>query len=107
MQGTTHLYLVDHPGEEYIATNPNIYARGIIFGTMLLELGDTVTIKCEKTNLAAEIDFKVKGYFSGSYNSIQGRIKDTTTNGVLYNISGKWTDTILIQTPKPNVFPLF
>jgi len=60
MQGTSHLYFLNRPNEEYIITNPNVYARGILFGTMLMELGDSATITCDKTDLVAEIDFKVK-----------------------------------------------
>lgn len=60
LQGTNHIYFTNRPGEEYVITNPNIYARGVIFGMMFLEIGDVATITCEKTDLMAEIDFKVK-----------------------------------------------
>lgn len=60
MQGSSSIFFTDRPGEEYIITNPNFYARGILFGTLLSELGDSATIKCSKTGLTAEIEFKVK-----------------------------------------------
>lgn len=95
MHGTTHIYFTNRPGEEYIITNPNIYIRGIFLGTMLMELGDIVTIECPKLGLIADIDFKVKGYFTGTYNAISGKIR-TLDEEVLYNISGKWTDRMVI-----------
>lgn len=39
---------------------PNMYARGILFGKMVIELGDTCTAKCEKLAMTADIEFKTK-----------------------------------------------
>lgn len=39
---------------------PNMYARGILFGKMVFELGDTCVAKCEKTGMQADLDFKTK-----------------------------------------------
>ena len=39
---------------------PNMYARGILFGKMVIELGDTCTARCEKLGMAADIEFKTK-----------------------------------------------
>jgi len=39
---------------------PNMYARGILFGKMVIELGDTCTARCEKLGIAADIEFKTK-----------------------------------------------
>ena len=60
MNGETKMYFLNHPQEEYIFTYPNIYARGLLFGTTFLEIGDDSTIKCESLDLVAEINFKVK-----------------------------------------------
>ncbi|KAI7832568.1 hypothetical protein BC939DRAFT_390978 [Gamsiella multidivaricata] len=78
MQGEINVSFTNRPGENYLITMPNVYARGILFGTMLMELGDAA------------------GYFSGSYNSIAGKIKRISTGEVLYDISGKWSDEIYI-----------
>ena len=76
---------------------------------MLTELGDAVRIECPQTGYYADIDFKTKGYFSGTYNAITGRIKQAAKaadgsfiwGGIgskkdvpLYTLSGKWTDVI-------------
>jgi hypothetical protein len=90
---------MNRPDEEYIITYPNIYARGILFGSMYMEMGDTATIKCAKTNLSCELEFKVKGFFSGTYNGLGGKVKDDFTGEVLFNISGKWSDVLFIQKP--------
>lgn len=100
LQGTSHLYFTNRPGEEYVISNPNVYARGILFGTMLMELGDEVTVTCEKNDLLAQIEFKVKGYFSGTYNAVVGKIKKISTGEVLYELSGKWTESIYISKPR-------
>ena len=39
---------------------PNMYARGILFGKMVLELGDICIAKNEKNNLFCDLDFKTK-----------------------------------------------
>lgn len=39
---------------------PNMYARGILFGKMVLELGDTCNAKNEKTGMFSDIEFKTK-----------------------------------------------
>jgi hypothetical protein len=45
---------------EYIITMPNMYARGILFGKMVLELGDTCIAKNEKNGLYCDLEFKTK-----------------------------------------------
>ena len=47
---------------EYVITMPNMYARGILFGKMVLELGDTCIAKNEKHNLFCDLEFKTKVY---------------------------------------------
>ncbi|KAF9296627.1 hypothetical protein BGZ88_012271 [Linnemannia elongata] len=97
MQGEIKVSFTNRPGEDYIITMPNVYARGILFGTMLMELGDVATVKCAKLDLVCNLDFKVKGFFSGSYNGLAGKIKRESTNETLYEISGKWSDEIILK----------
>ncbi|KAI3647177.1 hypothetical protein MP228_007398 [Amoeboaphelidium protococcarum] len=84
-------------GEVYEITYPNIYARGILFGTMMMELGDSCTFRCDKNDLMAELEFTTKGFFSGHYNGIKGKVKKISSGETLFNISGKWSEKILIQ----------
>lgn len=39
---------------------PNMYARGILFGKMVLELGDTCIAKNEKNGIFCDLEFKTK-----------------------------------------------
>lgn len=84
-------------GESYMVTYPNMYARGILFGKMVLELGETSTVTCQETDLMFEVEFKTKGLIWGTYNQIAGKVRRLSTKEVLYEISGNWQTQILIQ----------
>ena len=74
-----------------------MYARGILFGKMKYELGDHSFVRCPETHLSADIEFKTKGYFSGTYNAIGGFIKNDATGETLYEISGMWNEEMTIR----------
>ncbi len=63
-----------------------MYARGILFGKMKYETG-----------LEADMEFKVKGWVGGTYNSIGGFIRDTKSNKNLYELSGFWHGEMFIK----------
>ncbi|KAJ5684334.1 uncharacterized protein N7477_000679 [Penicillium maclennaniae] len=89
-------------GERYILTQPNMYARGILFGKMKYELGDHSYVRCPENHLVADIEFKTKGYFSGTYNAIGGTIKNEKTGEVLYELSGLWNGEMHIKNVHTN-----
>lgn len=94
-------------GEKYILTQPNMYVRGILFGKMKYELGDHSYVRCPELDLVCDIEFKVKGFFTGAYNAIGGFIKRESTGENLYEISGSWVGemfikNILVGTPRTN-----
>jgi oxysterol-binding protein-related protein 8 len=112
MEGRAVLTLLNRESEEYVITQPNMYARfefpflsvftnlnrGILFGRMKFELGDHSMIRCEKTGLVADIEFKTKGFISGTYNAITGKIRRDIPGGeALYEISGKWTEEMWVK----------
>lgn len=74
-----------------------MYARGILFGKMKYELGDHSYVRCPENNLVADIEFKTKGYFSGTYNAIGGTIKNEKTGEVYYELSGLWNGEMHIK----------
>ena len=74
-----------------------MYARGILFGKMKYELGDHSFIRCPEHNLVADIEFKTKGYFSGTYNAIGGVIRNEESGETLYEISGMWNGEMTIR----------
>lgn len=77
---------------------PNMYARGILFGKMVLELGDTCTVRNDAQGLYADLEFKTKGFFSGVYNAIAGRVKRGSTE--LGEVNGKWSALMEFKTAK-------
>lgn len=80
--------------EKYTLSQPNIYARGILFGKMRVELGDHMIIK--GPSYEVDIEFKTKGFISGTYDAIEGTIKDKKGKEY-YEISGKWNDVMYIK----------
>lgn len=78
-------------------TQPNMYARGILFGKMKYELGDHSFIKCPENGLMADIEFKTKGYFGGTYNAIGGNIKNEKTGEILFELSGMWSGEMVLK----------
>jgi hypothetical protein len=85
---------------------PNMYARGILFGKMVIELGDTCTVRNDAHNYNADLEFKTKGFFSGTYNAIAGRVKRGPTD--LGDVSGKWSALMEFKPAKvrPHI-PIF
>ncbi|KAF6808091.1 oxysterol binding protein [Colletotrichum sojae] len=102
MEGTAILSLLNRgkdktKGERYILTQPNMYARGILFGKMKYELGDHSFVRCPELDLVADVDFKTKGWVSGTYNAIGGFIKQESTGEVLFELSGLWSEEMYVK----------
>ncbi|KAI9861403.1 MAG: hypothetical protein M1813_005300 [Trichoglossum hirsutum] len=74
-----------------------MYARGILFGKMKYELGDHSFVRCPENNMVADIEFKTKGYFGGTYNAIGGVIRNEQTQETLYELSGMWNEEMFIR----------
>lgn len=74
-----------------------MYARGILFGKMKYELGDHSFVRCQELDLVADIDFKTKGWVSGTYNAIGGVIRYESTGEILYELSGLWSEEMYIH----------
>ncbi|KIW09145.1 uncharacterized protein PV09_00081 [Verruconis gallopava] len=96
MEGIAILRLLNR-GERYFITQPNMYARGILFGKMKYELGDHAYIRCPESGLMADIEFKTKGYFGGTYNAIGGFISEIKTGKHLFELSGHWNAEMYIK----------
>lgn len=74
-----------------------MYARGILFGKMKYELGDHSYVRCPEHNLLADIEFKTKGYFGGTYNALGGVIKNVNSGEILYELSGMWNGEMTLR----------
>ncbi|XP_053572742.1 oxysterol-binding protein-related protein 8 isoform X2 [Bombina bombina] len=94
-------------GEDYMMTMPYAHCKGILYGTMTLELGGNVTITCEKTGYSAILEFKLKPFLGSedSVNQISGKIK--LGKEVLATLHGHWDSEILIQDKKTDVTETF
>ncbi|XP_005997641.1 oxysterol-binding protein-related protein 5 [Latimeria chalumnae] len=93
--------------EEYIITMPYAHCKGILYGTMTMELGGKVTIECEKTKYRAELEFRLKPFLGGSssVNQIVGKIK--LEEEVLASIEGHWDGEVFINEHKTGMSELF
>lgn len=67
---------------------------------MRMELGDHSTVRCEKTDLVADIEFKTKGFIGGKYDTIHGIIRHESSGEKLYEIEGKWNEKMTIKNLK-------
>ncbi|KAJ7630380.1 Oxysterol-binding protein [Roridomyces roridus] len=99
MEGENRISLLGRPDDgEYVITMPNMYARGILFGKMVQELGDSCTAKNEKNGYSCDLEFKTKGFFSGTYNAIAGKIRHNSTD--VGEVSGRWSHTMEFKSAK-------
>ncbi|XP_076971511.1 oxysterol-binding protein-related protein 5 isoform X2 [Tamandua tetradactyla] len=88
--------------EDYTITMPYAHCKGVLYGTMTMELGGKVTVLCERNNLCAELEFKLKPFFGGStsINQISGRI--VSGEEVLASLVGHWDREVFIKEGSGN-----
>uniref|UniRef100_A0A3P8Q861 Oxysterol-binding protein n=1 Tax=Astatotilapia calliptera TaxID=8154 RepID=A0A3P8Q861_ASTCA len=94
-------------GEDYVMNMPYAHCKGILYGTMTLELGGHVTIACEKTGYSAQLEFKLKPFLGSSdcVNQISGKIK--LGKEVLATLEGHWDSEIFINDKKTGIVDTF
>jgi hypothetical protein len=102
MEGGSEIFLMN---DTITVSNPNIYARSILFGNMYMELGDTCTIASDKNNVKCVIEFKQQGYFSGERDVVQGTVY--SDDETVYKIKGKWSERTVAVDKKGKEFLLF
>jgi len=99
MEGENRITLLGRPEDgEYVITMPNMYARGILFGKMVLELGDTCAARNERHGLTCDLEFKTKGFFSGTYNALAGRVRRGSND--IGEVSGRWSHAMEFKSTK-------
>ncbi|KAL2094142.1 hypothetical protein ACEWY4_011454 [Coilia grayii] len=96
LDGKARLLLLSRD-EEYVITMPYAHCKGILYGTMTLELGGRVTIECHKTRCSAELEFKLKPFLgsSCSVNQISGKIR--VGEEVMSTVEGHWDGEVFVQ----------
>lgn len=87
-------------GEDYVMNMPYAHCKGILYGTMTLELGGQITVTCEKTGYSAQLEFKLKPFLGSSdnVNQIFGKIK--LGKEVLATLEGHWDSEVFINDKK-------
>ncbi|XP_070199247.1 oxysterol-binding protein-related protein 11-like isoform X2 [Littorina saxatilis] len=75
--------------EEYTFGLPSAYARSILT-VPWVELGDKITITCEKTNLVSNIIFHTKPFYGGKIHRVTAEVKNTVTGASLCKVAGEW-----------------
>lgn len=87
-------------GEIYTATTPYAHCKGILMGTLSMELGGKINIECENTGYKTELEFKLKPFLGGSdaTNMVVGKIK--LGKETLATISGHWDKELRLKDLK-------
>ncbi|KAL4399867.1 Oxysterol-binding protein OBPa [Malassezia pachydermatis] len=99
MGGTSHIVMLNRPEDgEYLISMPNMYARGILFGKMVLELGDHSEVTNVANDISSTVEFKVKGYFTGTYNAIGAKV--VHRGQTVGELSGKWNESVEYKDSK-------
>ncbi|XP_078582120.1 oxysterol-binding protein-related protein 8-like isoform X2 [Branchiostoma floridae x Branchiostoma japonicum] len=95
LDGTACLTLLNR-GEDYAITMPYVSCKGILYGTMTMEMGGKVSLTCDKTGYRTEIEFKLKPFLGGSdaSNQITGKIK--LGKETLATLEGHWDQDVYI-----------
>lgn len=84
-------------GESYTLAIPYAHCKGILMGTLSMELGGKVFVECENTGYKTDIEFKLKPFLGGSEytNLMTGKIK--LGKETLAAINGHWDGEIKIK----------
>lgn len=106
LEGVATLTLLPR-GESYSLTVPYAHCKGILMGTLSMELGGKVSIECENTGYRTELEFKLKPFLGGSEytNLVTGRLK--LGKETLATINGHWDGDIKIKDSRTNDEQIF
>ncbi|GAB2252855.1 hypothetical protein Droror1_Dr00005702 [Drosera rotundifolia] len=90
------LYLWEK-GESYVMNFPNLIIK--MFPIPGCEYAGDVKIKCEESGLEAVISYKTNSLlsFGGNNRAIKGKIIESFSSKVLYEVSGHWDRTVTIK----------
>ncbi|CAL8324243.1 unnamed protein product [Lota lota] len=94
-------------GEDYVMNMPYAHCKGILYGTLTLELAGQITVACEKTGYSSQLEFKLKPFLgsSDSVNQISGKIR--LGKEVLATLEGHWDSEVFINDKKTGTLEPF
>lgn len=106
LDGTARLTFLTR-GETYAITMPYAHCKGILMGTLTMELGGKVDIVCEKTGYRTELEFKLKPFLGGAElcNLVVGKVK--LGKETLLVFDGHWDSEIFIRDKRTGEEHLF
>ncbi|XP_041054115.1 oxysterol-binding protein-related protein 5 isoform X3 [Carcharodon carcharias] len=106
LDGKARLWFLNRQ-EDYIITMPYAHCKGLLYGTLTLEMGGKITIECEKTHYKAELEFKLKPFLGGSdtVNQITGKIM--LGEEVQATLEGHWDRDVCIHEKKTGFSVMF
>uniref|UniRef100_A0A4Y0AQ05 PH domain-containing protein n=1 Tax=Anopheles funestus TaxID=62324 RepID=A0A4Y0AQ05_ANOFN len=101
LEGVATLTLLPR-GECYTLTVPYAHCKGILMGTLSMELGGKVSIECENTGYKTELEFKLKPFLGGNEytNLVVGKLK--LGKETMASINGHWDSEIRIKDSRTN-----
>ena len=96
--GEIRLVLTKFDNEEYLITRPYIHLTGFFMGRQRFEFCGTSTFRCERTRLAAEIEYKVKSALNirADSQTISGRVYNLDTGNTIYTLDGQWDKKVTL-----------
>ncbi|CAG5000121.1 unnamed protein product [Parnassius apollo] len=96
LEGCARIHLLNW-GETYVTTAPYAHCKGIVIGTLSMELGGKVHIICQNTGYQADVEFKLRSFLGGAdqTNAISGRIKKG--KDTIATVEGYWDGRIDIK----------
>ncbi|XP_069364450.1 oxysterol-binding protein-related protein 8-like isoform X2 [Maniola hyperantus] len=96
LEGCARIHFLNW-GETYITTAPYAHCKGIVIGTLSMELGGKVHVMCQETGYQADVEFKLRSFLGGAdqTNAISGRIKKG--KDTIAFVEGYWDGKIDIK----------
>lgn len=92
MVGKICLKLLQHD-EEYVFMMPSAYARSILT-VPWAEMGDKITINCQKTNYVANVTFHTKPFYGGKLHRVSAEVKNSNQGTVACKVQGEWNNIL-------------
>ncbi|CAL0327904.1 unnamed protein product [Lupinus luteus] len=96
VHGKRQLKLLNH-GETYEMNSPNLFIR--ILPIPGVDWVGNVNIRCLESGLVAELCFKTQSFlgFSGNQRLIKGKIIDSSSLKILFEVNGHWDSTVTLK----------
>ncbi|KAJ7979418.1 Oxysterol-binding protein [Quillaja saponaria] len=99
VHGKRQLKLLNH-GETYEMNSPQLLIR--ILPVPGVDWVGNVTIRCPETKLVAELHYRSNSFlgFRGNQRLIKGKIYDSLSSKILYEVDGHWDRTVTVKDTK-------